>query len=917
MLTTLGILALAAAGNSGAPEGPVAPAQSAEPAREAGSAASALPVPAFGNDLLLFSVQLDGTTISEALTAYGDPADPLLPLGELSRLLEIPLDIDVGNGVASGRIGEGQRPITIDLKSGQALIGGKVVALIPPDSLITETDIYLRASLVAKLLPLRITPLADEMILTLEATEKLPLQAQRERLARMAGLAGAPEQQDEALRVATPYRWVGAPAFDFTSELGYNSEGGTRGGRAVTRFEGRVAADLLQTGFSAWLATDDQGKPSSARVAFTRRSEDGHLLGALGGTSASAGDVFTPPQVVGARSLGGAGFVFSSQRLDEASVFQRINLRGELPLGYDAELYVNDTLRSAQRGATAQGRYEFNDIPLVRGRNALRVVLYGPRGERLERTRVINVGGGQLAAGKTTVDLGVVAQDRTLIDLSDANLSGFAKGKGDLRATFNIAHGISEKLTVAAGLSRFTDFGGASHTMGTIGTRTSLMGLAVQADLASDFGKGRAVSLGLAGRIKGVSFLGRHVEYGGGFADEANMLFDPGRAMRRYSEVVFDLAVPLPGSIGLPVSGRFERAEFTDGGQSLSARARTTANVGQTLLAIGADYSRRTQGGFSDTRINANLGAMRLIDYKWQLRATADFRLSPGTRLDTLGFAADRAIGERYSLRLGATRNFAGRDTALQAGFTARLPMATATLGGDWSTSQNRWRVGIQLNFGIARDPLKGRYRMTPPGPANGASAALLAFIDANANGTRDAGEDAVPGVVIQGGGLKVATDAQGRAFVTGLGDGTTTSLRADVSGADTMFVAPPPQTIQFAARAGNVAQINYPLVPTSELVARIRFRGREGALSGLSAVKLRLVSAKGVVVQGMTEFDGTAVFDEVKPGRYALEIDPEQAVRLGMHLKEPVFVTVGADGRSIDAAGEVAFNQPTQMVSR
>ena len=54
-----------------------------------------------------------------------DPADPLLPLGELSRLLELPLDLDVANGVASGRIGESQRPITIDLKSGQALIGGK------------------------------------------------------------------------------------------------------------------------------------------------------------------------------------------------------------------------------------------------------------------------------------------------------------------------------------------------------------------------------------------------------------------------------------------------------------------------------------------------------------------------------------------------------------------------------------------------------------------------------------------------------------------------------------------------------------------------------------------------------------------------------------------------------------------------
>lgn len=898
------LLALATALTSGVPEGPVAPAQPAE---------VSVPAEAVADQLLLLSVQLDGATIADALAAYGDPQDPLLPLGELSRLLELPLDVDVGQGVVSGRIGESQRPITIDLRSGQALIGGKIVALVPPDSLTTETDIYLRASLIAKLLPVLIKSSPDEMMLLLEATEKLPVQSQRERLARMAGLSGEPQTQDEALRVATPYRWIGEPAFDFTTELGYESEKGS----PVTRMEGRVAGDLLQTGFSAWLATDDDARPSAARVAFTRRAEDGRLLGDLGGTMASAGDVYTPNLTLGPRSMGGAGVVFSSSRIDEASVFQRINLRGELPIGYDAELYVNDILRSGQRGSTAQGRYEFNDIPLVRGRNAIRIVLYGPRGERTERTRVINVGGGQLAAGKTTLDLGIVAQDRAVIDLSDASLGGYGRGRNKLRAVMGIAHGISEGLTVTAGLARFTDIGGITRTIGTLGTRSSLLGMAVQADLASDFQSGRAVSLGLAGRVAGISFLGRHVEYVGGFADEANTSFDAARPMRRYSEVVFDLAVPLPGSLGLPVSGRLDRAEFIDGGQSLTARARTTASIGRTLVAIGADYNRRTQPGFSETRINGNLSAMRLIDYKWQLRATADFRMKPGLRMETLGFAADRAINDRYSLRLGATRIFAANDVALQAGLTARLPFASATLGGDWSTGQNRWRVGLQLNFGFARDPLQGRYRMTPPGPANGASAALLAFIDANANGERDSGEEAVPGVTIEGGGRKAVTDAQGRAFVTGLGDGSMTTLRADVSGTDTMFVTPPPQNITFAARAGGVTTIPYPLVPTSELVARITFRRKDGALSGLSAVKLRLVSAKGKIVEGQTEFDGTAVFDQVKPGRYAIEVDPDQATRLGMRLREPVFVQIGADGNPVDAAGEVAFNDPVQMVTR
>lgn len=898
------LLALATALTSGVPEGPVAPAQPAE---------ASVPAEVAADQLLLLSVQLDGATIADALAAYGDPQDPLLPLGELSRLLELPLDVDVGQGVVSGRIGESQRPITIDLRSGQALIGGKIVALVPPDSLTTETDIYLRASLIAKLLPIVIKSSPDEMLLLLEATEKLPVQSQRERLARMAGLSGEPETQDEALRVATPYRWISEPAFDFTTELGYESEKGS----PVTRMEGRVAGDLLQTGFSAWLATDDNAKPAAARIAFTRRAEDGRLLGDLGGTMASAGDVYTPNLTLGPRSMGGAGVVFSSSRIDEASVFQRINLRGELPVGYDAELYVNDILRSGQRGSTAQGRYEFNDIPLVRGRNAIRIVLYGPRGERTERTRVINVGGGQLAAGKTTLDLGVVAQDRAVIDLSDASLGGYGRGRNRLRAVIGIAHGISEDLTVTAGLARFTDIGGTTRTIGTLGNRSSLLGMAVQTDLASDFQSGRAVSLGLAGRVAGISFLGRHVEYAGGFADEANTSFDAARPMRRYSEVVFDLAVPLPGSLGLPVSGRLDRAEFIDGGQSLTARARTTASIGRTLVAIGADYNRSTQPGFSETRINGNFSAMRLIDYKWQLRATADFRMKPGLRMETLGFAADRAINDRYSLRLGATRIFAANDVALQAGLTARLPFASATLGGDWSTGQNRWRVGLQLNFGFARDPLQGRYRMTPPGPANGASAALLAFIDANANGQRDSGEDTVPSVTIEGGGRKAVTDAQGRAFVTGLGDGTMTTLRADVSGTDTMFVTPPSQNITFAARAGGVTTIPYPLVPTSELVARITFRRKDGALSGLSAVKLRLVSARGTVVQGQTEFDGTAVFDQVKPGRYAIEVDPDQAARLGMRLREPVFVQIGADGNSVDAAGEVAFNDPVQMVTR
>lgn len=58
------------------------------------------------DQLLLYEVQLGGTTLTESLSAYGDAADPLIPLGELSRLLEINLDVQPARGIVTGRLGE-------------------------------------------------------------------------------------------------------------------------------------------------------------------------------------------------------------------------------------------------------------------------------------------------------------------------------------------------------------------------------------------------------------------------------------------------------------------------------------------------------------------------------------------------------------------------------------------------------------------------------------------------------------------------------------------------------------------------------------------------------------------------------------------------------------------------------------------
>jgi hypothetical protein len=68
----------------------------------------------------------------------------------------------------------------------------------------------------------------------------------------------------------------------------------------------------------------------------------------------------------------------------------------------------------------------------------------------------------------------------------------------------------------------------------------------------------------------------------------------------------------------------------------------------------------------------------------------------------------------------------------------------------------------------------------------------------------------------------------------------------------------------------------------------------------------------KGERVYGSTEFDGAVMYEGVRPGRYHLELDADQAKRLGMRLTHPVEIEVGAQGRAITKNAEIEFERKT-----
>jgi hypothetical protein len=857
-------------------------------------------------ELLLFAVDLDGMTIADSLAAYGDLLDPLLPLGELARLLDLNLNVLPGDGRITGRIGEAERALTIDLASGLARVGGRDIALAPQDVAATPSEIYMRASAVSRLLPLTIEADPEALTLKLTAREKLPIQARLERIARLRELRPDVDSPEAVLRVETPYRLYSPPAFDVAIATAHD----TRPPNDPRRYDIRVGADVLYTGFQGYLGSDEEGEPASARILFERHDVRGGLLGPLNATSATAGDTFTPAMPIGPRSVGGRGFAFTTAPLEQTSVFSRIDLRGELPLGYDVELYVNDILRSGQR-TPVEGRYEFLQVPLARGLNVIRIVSYGPRGERSEQVRVVNVGGGQLKPGQTTFDFGVVQQETPVIELSgdDSGIPGPAEGKA--RVVALLTRGITEKLTMTAGAAYYPDLEGQDRSLITLGVRTSLAGLAVLADAAGDDQGGLGLALGLAGQPWGLSIIGRHAEYSGGFVDEANPAIQLGKPLTRHSEVTIDTSLR-PGGRSIPLSMRASRDSYEDGGEALLAAARASTTFGTVLVSGGLDYRRDDNLLSVNRRLTGVLAASTFAAYRWQLRGALDYEVEPEARFSALTLTADRALTERMAVRFGLGHSFGEEETtSLQAAANFKLPYGDLAISGDYVTPDADWRVGIQFAFGLVHDPFARRYTMTRPGPASGGNVAFQAFIDRNGNGLFDPGEEPVSGVSVSGAEHPVTTTMNGRAFITGMGVTPTARVQVGLEEIDNPFVQSPPHTVEFAPRMGGVARVYYPLVPTGEVMARILYVQPDGRRVGLSAVYVRIIREGAEPVEGTTEFDGSIAFDALPAGTYWLELDPEQAKRLRMRLKSPVSFTVEPDGGYLaDVQAEVVFEK-------
>ena len=879
--------------------------QAADPKREV-QAGSSPAGPAFSiDDELILQLKIAGIDATDTIIAFGTREALYLPLGELARILDLAIRISDDGHYASGWVLDESQTVTINLRDATLLTAAVKRDMEAAEAIAFEGEMYVQSDILAEILPLEIKPDLRSQAVNLTTLQPFPFEERMRRDAERARL-GAQHGRGEAEsfpRQETPWLAASVPLADAVLRAVSDSVRGER-----VEGELRLAGDLAFVTAQAYTAATTKDGLVASLVNVGRRDADSDLLGPLRATEFQLGDVATSSMPIGLRGRSGRGGFVSNRPFESASVFEKIDLRGILPDGYEVELYRNDVLVGSAAKA-ANGQYEFLEIPVDYGLNVFRTVFYGPQGQRREEVRRVTVGDGRLAAGAFEYDFGAVQRDVNLLGVTAPDFNP-AQGYGNWQAAGRLSYGLTAQVTALASLAMAEGGGEGEGGMTlTAGLRTGAGGLALRADGGMTDSGAIAMGAGIGGKALGGSLTFSHFEYRGGFVDEIRS--NSRVPLRRGSEFDFNTSLRLAGK-SFPSVARLRHVEFADGRQESEAALRNSGRFGGLVLSNTLEYTR--QAGTQAPGYQQLLGSFDLATFRRsrvQMRGSLGYGLLDEIALRSAAAEVDYQLDDRTVASAQATYGFKGGGLTLGAAAIREFDRFSLALDSNYALEQETYSVSLRLGFSFGRDPLRRRFFIDRPGLATSGAASLRAFQDLDGDRIFSDGDLPLPEVDFVAYNDVARTDGQGMARVVRLGNGNRATLQVDPSSLPDIMMAPVDRGIEIMPRPGRFHVVDFPIVALTEIDGEVTFRGTSKS-SGVSGLRLILLDEAGEIGgTARTERGGYYLFERVLPGTYTLAVDPEQAARLGICMADSPRIVADAAGGFHTVAAQVAACEP------
>lgn len=527
------------------------------------------------------------------------------------------------------------------------------------------------------------------------------------------------------------------------------------------------------------------------------------------------------------------------------------------------------------------------------GLNVMRLVFYGPQGQRREEVRQIAVGDGRLAKGEFEYTFGMAQKDRNLLNVYGP-LFNPQRDFGAWRLTGQMSYGLTKDVTGTLSVADFdTDLGHRWQV--AAGLRTGIGGISARIDGALQSGDGKAVQVSLAGRVLGTSATLSHAEYGGQFIDEVRS-FDAA-FIRRASEL--NLTGTLDFSLGkaarqLPYTLRLRRLEFADGRSQTDASLRGSARLGTMMISNSLEYQHSGVPGLPDSsQLSGMFDLARLSGSRLDLRGGLGYRILPDFKPISAAIQADYAIDDRSLFNASIGHSFENSETFMGLSATRQFDRFSLSLDSNYNLKSKAYSVALRLGFSLGRNPISRQPFIDRPGLATSGAVAIRAYHDKDGNDRFGPPDEPLEGLTFFSGTQSKVTDRAGLALIGDLPGGSRSRLQVDQDSIQDIALAPKERGFEVVPRPGRIHVKDFAVVDVSEVTGTAVFDSGDGS-KPVSGLRLELIGADGTVAaETRSESDGYFFFEQVLPGTYAIRVQPDQAVRLGITIKQGGSVTV------------------------
>jgi hypothetical protein len=811
----------------------------------------------------LLDVDIRALRLSDGVRAYQTPEGTCVIIGDFIDTLDLPITVDVASGTMNGWALKEENRVSIDRKAASVRYGDKAERLVATAIRDVPEGWCVDTAALGRWFGLSLQPKLSGSALTIDSEAKLPVEMAAERRRRAAQMKKNASLELGALpQVRLPYRMWRRPALDFVVSGGvtYRAEGGTRVDRRAAVY---AAGEIATLSYNAQLATDDRGMPQTARFRAFRSDPDGGLLGPLNATHFEFGDVSGRSSKLLGSGAAGRGFAVTNQPLFTPSTFDRTRFEGDLPVGWEAEIYRNGQLLGF---ATSDGsqRYAFEDVQLVYGDNQVDIVLYGPQGQIRTRTENVNIGQENVPPGQLWYWMGANQPGRDIINFRE---QPEASEVPKAQATAALAYGIDKKTSVSLVIQSVQlEDDRLTYVEGTV--RRSVGRALIEVAAARDDKGGMAARAQILARLGNVSMSAEAIA-----ASEFRL---NGVREGTYREARFSLDAPLRvGRTTIPVHGDLRYRDRGEAGKQLEAAMRLASHINRFNLSGELRYRKQwAQGAVSsaDELETTMLASGRIGDVR--IRGSGTWNVIPEGRFRSAELSAYWSASDRADFEAAVAYDASSRLTRGRVSHIRRFDTMALALTGE-AASDGSLAVGFNLNFSL--DPSAQGLRLSRQPLASTGAIRATVYRDLNDNGRRDSGEPFEKGAQVTTGPrlAERTTDANGSVLIPGLSNYVPVAVGVDTSSLADPTLAPKKALQVVTPRPGVAAEVEIGLVGAGDIEGSIvRNDGQ-----GFEGLDVELVDESGkVVATTRTDYDGFFLFERTAYGKYVIRLAADSA---------------------------------------